>query len=490
LPLSAQIRNKYESVIGLEVHCQLQTESKIFASDPNLFGAQPNTNIGVITLAHPGVLPKLNKKAVEYAIKWGLACQCEINPWQIFDRKNYFYPDLPKGYQITQDKTPICLNGHYSIRYTNAQNKPAQKTITIHHIHLEEDAGKSIHADGQAFTSLDYNRAGTPLLEMVTEPCIDSAEQAAAFMYEMRRLVRYLAISDGNMDEGSLRCDVNISVRPIGSQTLGTKVEIKNMNSPRFIQKAIDYEIERQITAIETGQKIIQETRSFDPDSNTTTGMREKETQNDYRYFPEPDLPPFEVPASWVAQIKSQMPALPNNLFEKYTSSYKLSTYDATQLVETRETAAYFEELLKHTQNIKAAANWLMGPIKSYLNEQNTEIQNFVLPPQKIAEIIAMVDSSKISNTVATQKIFSKLIEQPNNTAESIAKTGNLLQESNTDTLLPLINDVLLAFPEKVKEYKNGKKGLLAMFMGEVMKRSKGTADPKQTTALLTEALK
>ncbi len=490
MALSEALKNKYRVVIGLEVHSQLQTESKIFAADPNQFGAEANTNIGVITLAHPGVLPKLNKRAVEYAIKLGLACNCSISERQYFDRKNYFYPDLPKGYQITQDKTPICVGGNYPIRYTDAAGQPAIKNIEIHHIHLEEDAGKSIHIEGESDTLLDYNRAGTPLLEMVTEPCIDSGEQAAAFMYEMRKLVRYLGIGDGNMEEGSLRCDVNISVMPQGTQKLGTKVEIKNMNSPRFIQKAIEYEVERQINLIEEGKKVVQETRSFDPDTNSTAGMREKETQNDYRYFPEPDLPPFEVPSSWVQQVQQLMPQLPNQLYDKYLTQYLLPAYDAELLIETKETAQYFENICKHTTNYKAAANWMMGAIKSYLNENDLLIENFVLKPEKIAEIIQLIDEGKISNTVANQKIFSKLVAQPQAKALDIALAENLIQQSNTDTLAALVNDVLLAFPGKVKEYKNGKKGLLAMFMGEVMKRSKGTADPKLTTQLLTEALK
>lgn len=487
--LDKAIKDKYKVVIGLEVHAQLQTQSKIFAPDPNQFGADANTNISVITLGHPGVLPKLNKKAVEFAVKMGLACHCPIAEWQHFDRKNYFYPDLPKGYQITQDKTPICGPGFYAIKFKNAEGEPIEKEVKIHHIHLEEDAGKSIHIEGETDTLLDYNRAGTPLIEMVTEPCISSGEEAAAFMTEIRKLVRYLDICDGNMEEGSLRCDVNVSVMLKTASEFGTKVEVKNMNSMRFIQKAIEFEIERQIIAVENGEKIIQETRSFDPATNSTSGMREKETMNDYRYFPEPDLPPFEVTQNWVETIKSAMPPLPNDLYKKYITDYKLTDYDASLLTDNKETANYFEEICKKSTNFKAASNWINGPIKSYLNENGLEIVNFKLAPEKIAETINLIDENKVSFSVASQKILPQLIKNNSKTALQIAKEQNLLQQSNSNSLQALIDEVLSANPDKVKEYKSGKKGLLAMFMGEVMKKSKGSADPKLTSQLLAETL-
>jgi aspartyl-tRNA(Asn)/glutamyl-tRNA(Gln) amidotransferase subunit B len=487
--VSKELKAKYRVVVGLEVHAQLQTESKIFASDPNQFGVDANTNISVITLAHPGVLPKLNKKAVEFAVKIGIACNCKIADWQYFDRKNYFYPDLPKGYQITQDKTPICGPGEYKIKFKNADGESVEKSVKIHHIHLEEDAGKSIHIDGETDTLLDYNRAGTPLVEMVTEPCIESGEEAAAFMTEIRKLVRYLGICDGNMEEGSLRCDVNVSVMLKDATEFGTKVEVKNMNSMRFIQKAIEYEVDRQILAVEAGEKIIQETRSFDPVSSTTSGMREKETMNDYRYFPEPDLPPFEVKQNWVDDIKANMPALPNDLYLKYVTDYKLTDYDASLLTESKEIAAYFEEICKNTTNFKAASNWLMGPIKSYLNESGLEISDFTIEANKIADLIKIIDEGKVSFSTASQKIFPELLKNESKNPLQIATEQNLIQESNSDSLQTLIDEVLAANPEKVKEYKLGKKGLLAMFMGEVMKKSKGTADPKLTSKLLQESL-
>jgi aspartyl-tRNA(Asn)/glutamyl-tRNA(Gln) amidotransferase subunit B len=487
--ISKEVRDSYKVVVGLEVHCQLITDSKIFAADPNKFGVDANTNIGVITLAHPGVLPKLNKKAVEYAIRLGLACGCEINPWQYFDRKNYFYPDLPKGYQTTQDKTPICLSGSYPIRYKNAEGQDVTSTIQIHHIHMEEDAGKSIHTESDTETMLDYNRAGTPLLEMVTEPCLSSGEEAAAFMFEMRKLVRYLGIGDGNMEEGSLRCDVNVSVMKTDATEFGTKVEIKNMNSMRFINKAIDHEIVRQISTIEAGGTIIQETRSFDPATNTTSGMREKETMNDYRYFPEPDLPPFEVPTAWVNEVKAQMPPLPNALYEKYTKELALSAYDAVNITDSLESALFFEELLQQKTNAKQAANWLMGPIKALLNEGEFTMENLPISASSLSQVIALVEQNKVSSSVAQQQLFPMLLKNPMANPEALATENNWIIQNDSNALEGIVDAVLASMPDKVTEYKKGKKGLLALFMGEVMKRSKGSADPKVCTKILQEKL-
>jgi aspartyl-tRNA(Asn)/glutamyl-tRNA(Gln) amidotransferase subunit B len=482
--MNQEIRDKYEVVIGLEVHAQLQTESKIFAADATAFGASPNTHISPITLGHPGTLPKLNKKAVEYAIKLGLAVGSEISDYQHFDRKNYFYPDLPKGYQITQDKTPICMGGGVKVKLSTGE-----KIVRFHHIHLEEDAGKSLHLEGSSDSLLDYNRAGTPLVEMVTEPEIKSAEEAAQFVTEVRKLVRYLQICDGNMEEGSLRCDVNVSVMLVGSKVFGTKVEIKNMNSIRFIQKAIEYEIVRQIEAVESNEKIIQETRNFDPATGRTSGMREKESMNDYRYFAEPDLPPLHISEEWLQSVKSQMPALPWELFEKFTQHYKLSEYDAGVLTDTREIAEYFESTVSFTNNYKAASNWIMGSVKSFLNENNLEISGFGISPERLAQLIQLVDDGKVSNSVASQQIFPEMLSDLTKTPLQIAENKNLIQQSNTDTLQTLIDEVLANNEAKVKEYKNGKKGLLAMFMGEVMKKSKGSADPKVTSVLLQKSL-
>ncbi|MGX7686309.1 Asp-tRNA(Asn)/Glu-tRNA(Gln) amidotransferase subunit GatB [Flectobacillus roseus] len=482
--MNQEIRNKYEVVIGLEVHAQLQTESKIFAADSASFGAAPNTHISPITLGHPGTLPKLNRKAVEYAIKMGFATGSKISEYQYFDRKNYFYPDLPKGYQITQDKTPICIGGGVKVKLSTGE-----KVVRFHHIHLEEDAGKSLHAEGSSDSLIDYNRAGTPLIEMVTEPEIKSSEEAAQFMTEVRKLVRYLHICDGNMEEGSLRCDVNISVMPVGSKVFGTKVEIKNMNSIRFIQKAIDYEVVRQIEAVEAGEKIIQETRNFDPATGRTSGMREKESMNDYRYFPEPDLVPLHISEELLNQVKAQMPALPWELFEKFTKTYGLPDYDAGVLTDSREVAEYFDATCQFTKNYKAASNWIMGTVKSYLNDNHLEIEQLTVTPEKLAQLINLVDEGKVSTSTASQQIFPVMITDTSASPLQIAEAKNLIQQSNTDTLQSLIDEVLAANPAKVKEYKNGKKGLLGMFMGDIMKKSKGSADPKVTTALLQKTL-
>ncbi|MFY7827869.1 MAG: Asp-tRNA(Asn)/Glu-tRNA(Gln) amidotransferase subunit GatB [Flectobacillus sp.] len=482
--MNQEIRNKYEVVIGLEVHAQLQTESKIFAADSASFGAAPNTHISPITLGHPGTLPKLNRKAVEYAIKMGFAAGSKISEYQYFDRKNYFYPDLPKGYQITQDKTPICIGGGVKVKLSTGE-----KVVRFHHIHLEEDAGKSLHAEGSSDSLIDYNRAGTPLIEMVTEPEIKSSEEAAQFMTEVRKLVRYLHICDGNMEEGSLRCDVNISVMPVGSKVFGTKVEIKNMNSIRFIQKAIDYEVVRQIEAVEAGEKIIQETRNFDPATGRTSGMREKESMNDYRYFPEPDLVPLHISEELLTQVKAQMPALPWELFEKFTKTYGLPDYDAGVLTDSREVAEYFDATCQFTKNYKAASNWIMGTVKSYLNDNHLEIEQLTVTPEKLAQLINLVDEGKVSTSTASQQIFPVMVTDTSASPLQIAEAKNLIQQSNTDTLQSLIDEVLAANPAKVKEYKNGKKGLLGMFMGDIMKKSKGSADPKVTTALLQKTL-
>ena len=482
--MKQEIRDKYEVVIGLEVHAQLQTESKIFAADATSFGGSPNTHISPITLGHPGTLPKLNRKAVEYAIKMGLACNSQITENQYFDRKNYFYPDLPKGYQITQDKTPICMGGGIDVKLSTGK-----KRVRFHHIHLEEDAGKSVHVEGSADSLIDYNRAGTPLIEMVTEPEIKSAEEAATFMTEVRKLVRYLGICDGNMEEGSLRCDVNVSVMLVGSETFGTKVEIKNMNSMKFIQKAIEYEIVRQIDAVENNVIIIQETRSFDPATGRTSGMREKETQNDYRYFPEPDLVPLTISEAWISSVKSQMPALPWELFEKFTKQYSLPEYDANILTETREVAEYFENTCQFTKNYKAVSNWIMGTVKSYLNDNNLEISQLAINPERLGALINLIDDGKVSISMAAQQIFPEMLANTEKTPLQIAEFKNLIQQSNTDALQTLIDEVLANNSAKVKEYKSGKKGLLGMFMGEIMKKSKGSADPKITTELLQKSL-
>jgi aspartyl-tRNA(Asn)/glutamyl-tRNA(Gln) amidotransferase subunit B len=479
----------YETVIGLEVHCQLLTESKLFAQDFNRFGAEPNTNIGPLTLALPGTLPKLNKKAVEYAVRMGLACGCSISRRTIFDRKNYFYPDLPKGYQISQDKKPICENGGVTISVKSHDGKTYEKLIRFHHIHLEEDAGKSVHDGSDTDTQLDYNRAGTPLVEMVSEPDLRSAEETGAFVTEVRRLVRYLHISDGNMEEGSLRCDVNVSLRKKGETKLGTKVEIKNMNSIRNMMRAISFETRRQISMLESGEAIQQETRMFDVESGQTYGMRVKETMNDYRYFPDPDLSPVVISEEWLEQITAAMPALPQALREKFTQVYGIPVYDALVLTDTREMAQYFEDVCAKTSAYKAASNWLMGSVKSYVNDHDGNIEAFPVSAQTLAELIELTETNVISNSVATQKIFPILLNEPTRSPKEIATTNNWIQNSNTNELETLVDQVIASMPDKVAAYRKGKKGLLGLFVGEIMKKSNGAADPKMVNQLLAEKL-
>jgi aspartyl-tRNA(Asn)/glutamyl-tRNA(Gln) amidotransferase subunit B len=479
------VYDKYEAVIGLECHIQLLTKTKMYSSDVAEYGGLPNTHVSVVTLGHPGTLPVVNERAIEFAVKLGIAVNADIREENQFARKNYFYADLPKGYQITQDKTPICNGGYISFKLKDGVERRANLT----RIHMEEDAGKSLHDIDPFETLIDLNRAGTPLLEIVTEPDFRSGEEAYAYLTEVRKLVRYLEICDGNMEEGSLRCDANISVMLKGAQEYGKKVEVKNMNSFRNVQRAIDFEIKRQVDLIEAGKSIAGETRSFDAVNDLTFALRSKESANDYRYFPEPDLLPVYVTQEYINKIRSVLPTLPAELFKTYTEKYKLSEYDALQIIESKEVALYFNELVKHTSNYKSAANWLLGPVKSYLNERALNFSDFNLQPQKIAEIIHLIDSGKVSNSVASQHIFPALVAHPDKTAEEIARELDLLQNSNSNELQGFVNEALAKFPEKIAEYKNGKAGLLGLFVGEVMKLSKGKADPKLLNQLVKETL-
>jgi aspartyl-tRNA(Asn)/glutamyl-tRNA(Gln) amidotransferase subunit B len=479
------IRNKYEAVIGLEVHAQMLTKSKAYSSDINEYGAHPNTNVSVITLGHPGTLPKMNKKTIEYAIKLGLACGCDIAPEQYFARKNYFYPDLPKGYQITQDKTPICTGGSIHIQLEDGSDK----YIGLTRIHMEEDAGKSIHDVDVFDTLVDLNRAGVPLLEIVSEPDLRSSQEAYSYLTEVRKLVRYLDICDGNMEEGSLRCDANISVRLVGAPEFGTKVEVKNMNSIRNVQRAIEFEISRQIKALENGEELTQETRSYDALKNLTISMRSKEAANDYRYFPEPDLQPLVMDNAQIAAIKAEMPALPRELFLKYTKELGLSEYDAYNLTDNKGIALYYEGIVAHTKNYKLAANWMMGDIKSYLNEFGVEIDEFPLKPEQIASLIALIEEGKISTSVASQKIFPAFVTNPSTSPLALAEEMNLIQDSNEDAILEFINEVIKQHPSEVERYRKGEKQLVGFFMGQLMKVSKGKADPKAANELMRKTL-
>ncbi|WP_417266320.1 Asp-tRNA(Asn)/Glu-tRNA(Gln) amidotransferase subunit GatB [Brumimicrobium sp.] len=483
--VSEEVKATYEAVIGLEVHAQMLTKTKAYSSDANEYGARPNTNVSAITLGHPGTLPKMNKKTIEYAIKLGLALNCEIAENQYFDRKNYYYPDLPKGYQITQDKTPICANGKIDLQMEDGTTK----YVGITRIHMEEDTGKSIHDVDVYDTLVDLNRAGTPLLEIVTEPDMRSGDEAYVYLTEIRQLVRYLEICDGNMEEGNLRCDANISVRKKGAKTYGRRVEVKNMNSMRNVQRAINFEIDRHIELLEKGEVIDQETRSFDAVNMRTISMRTKEDANDYRFFPEPDLQPLHVSKEQVAAIKAEMPVLPKALYKKYTEELKLSDYDATNIISTKPFAEYFEAIIKHTKNYKSASNWMNGEIRSYLNQQGKTIEEFPIEAKKIAELIELIDGGFVSNTVAGQKIFPALLETPNGSAKKIAEDLNLIQDSDEDSISAVIKEVIKQHPVEAERYKNGEKQLVGFFMGQVMKASGGKADPKSANKLMRQLL-
>jgi aspartyl-tRNA(Asn)/glutamyl-tRNA(Gln) amidotransferase subunit B len=479
---------KYELVIGLEVHCQLLTGTKIFAADANAFGAAPNTQISVISLAHPGALPRLNRRAVELAVRLGLACGCSITRRNVFARKNYFYPDLPKGYQLSQDKGPICVGGGIRVNARDLAGNLIDRVIPIHHIHLEEDAGKSIHDAAPDATCLDYNRAGTPLVELVTDPDLRSADEAGQFLTEIRRLVRYLGICDGNMEEGSLRCDVNVSVRLTGETKLGTKVEVKNLNSIRSVQRAVEAEYRRQVDLLESGGRIVQETRQFDAITGRSAGMREKETMNDYRYFPDPDLVPVVISDEWLAQVAEGMAELPRVRHARFLSQYGLPDYDATLLTDSRELADFYEAVCQHTPNHKAASNWIMGPVKANVTDKNQTAGQWPVSARQLGALIGLIDDGTVSQTAA-QTLFGLLMAAPDAEPLALAEVNGLIQNRNTDTLRALIEGVLARWPDKVKQYQAGKKNLMGLFVGDVMKESKGAADPKLVNQLLGEML-
>jgi aspartyl-tRNA(Asn)/glutamyl-tRNA(Gln) amidotransferase subunit B len=476
---------EYEIVIGLEVHAQLQTNSKLFCGDAAVFGAEPNTNISAISLAYPGTLPKTNGKAIELAVKMGLACGSEIVKENYFARKNYFYPDLPKGYQVSQHTTPICKGGTISITINGVEKK-----LSLNRIHLEEDAGKSLHDVDAEWTSIDLNRAGIALIEIVTEPDLRSADEAQAFIIELRRLVRYLDVCDGNMEEGSLRCDANISVRKKGAEKLGTKVEVKNLNSTRHVKKAIEYEAERMINMLERGEEISQQTRSFEPSTNETFSIRDKEDAEDYRYFADPDLSPFILSDEFIADVARSIPELQSQKISRYKADYHLSDYDAGILTEEKSFAVYFERVVAHTTNHKAAANWMIGPVRSWLNAENSEIDSFPARPEKIAELISIIDEGRLNFSIASAKLFPLMVKRPDDNIQTIIEENDWIQSADENEIRELIDEVLNKFPDKVKEYKKGKKGLIGLFVGEVIKLSGGKADPKITTGLLTQKLK
>jgi aspartyl-tRNA(Asn)/glutamyl-tRNA(Gln) amidotransferase subunit B len=480
--MDQELRDKYEVVIGLEVHAQLKTKSKIFAPDKNEFGQEPNSLTSPITLGMPGVLPVLNKEVVNMGILTGLALNCEIPARCKFDRKQYFYPDLPKGYQISQYDEPICVNGYLDIK---------GKRIGITRAHLEEDAGKLVHAGadglaGSSYSLVDLNRAGTPLLEIVSEPDMRSSEEARNYMEELRNIVRYIGVCDGNLEEGSMRCDANISIMPKGSKEFGTRAEIKNVNSFSALQRAIEYEIDRQIDIVEEGGQVVQETRLWDDNSRETRSMRGKEDAHDYRYFPEPDLMPLEISREWVQRIKDTMPELPAQKRERY-QGLGLSEYDASVIVEQMGLALFFDKVLELGTTPKVAVNFIMGEITAYLKENHIEITDTKLTPENLAELISLIEIGTISNNIGKQIIIEMM--KDGTKASAIVEKKGLSQITDESAIKELVQKVVDAHPNEVEAYRNGKNNLLGFFVGQVMKETKGRANPKTVNQLLNELL-
>ena len=476
------LRDKYEVVIGLEVHAQLKTKSKIFAPDSTEFGNEQNSQISPITLGMPGVLPVLNKECVNMGIKLGLALNCDIPEKCKFDRKQYFYPDLPKGYQISQYDEPICLNGHLDIN---------GKRIGITRAHLEEDAGKLVHVGsagiaGSTYSLVDLNRAGTPLLEIVSEPDMRSSEEAKNYMEELRNIVRYIGVCDGNLEEGSMRCDANISIMPKGSKEFGTRAEIKNVNSFRALQRAIEYEIDRQIELVEDGEEVIQETRLWDDNAGETRSMRGKEDAHDYRYFPEPDLMPLSISREWVEEVRKTLPELPSQKRQRYMD-LGLSEYDASVIVEQMQSALFFDKVLELGGNAKIAVNFMMGEIAAYLKENHIEITDTKLTPENLVELIGLIEKGTISNNIGKQILIDML--QTGEKASAIVEKKGLSQITDVDAIRKMVEEVVANNPNQVEQYKSGKTNILGFFVGQIMKATKGRANPKTVNEILLELL-
>jgi len=476
--------SKYEVVIGLEVHAQLLTESKLFSGDATSFGAAPNTQVSPITLGHPGTLPMMNEKAISHAIKMGLVCHSEIERTNYFARKNYFYPDLPKGYQVSQHTTPICKGGYVTIKV-----KGEIRNIQLTRIHLEEDAGKSIHDVDPLYSCIDYNRAGVALVEIVSEPDMRSGEEAFAFLTELRKLVRWIGVCDGNMEEGSMRCDANISLRKRGETKLGTKVEVKNLNSIRNVKKAIEIETERLTGLLDRGEIVLQETRSFNADDDSTFSIRTKEDADDYRYFPDPDLTPFIITDADLEKYKKEIPQLPEEWVNSLLNDYQLPEYDARILVEDPDLLKYFISITDVCKQYKAVSNFLIGPVKSYCNENGVEIGEIKISPQQWKILVESIDEGKLNFSTVSSRLLPLLIKNPEQDPMALALKMNLIQVSDSGELATWVDEVLNKMPEKVVEFRKGKKGLIGLFVGEVKKISSGKADPKLTTEILLQKL-
>ena len=487
------VKPTYEAIIGLETHCQLNTKSKIFCDCSTEFDSPPNTNVCPVCLGYPGVLPVLNEEVLASAVKLGLALNAEIAPYSKFDRKQYFYPDLPKNYQISQFDLPIVEHGSLEIELVDKKTKDVtRKTIGITRLHMEEDAGKLVHAGsdrlaGSTHSLVDFNRTGVPLLEIVSEPDIRTGQEAAEYAQELRRMVRYLGISDGNMQEGSMRCDVNISVRPVGQKEFGTKVEIKNMNSFSAIQKAIEYEIERQIEAVENGYPIYQETRLWDESNQSTISMRKKEVSSDYRYFPEPDLPPLEVSEERSNAWKEELPELPAQKRKRYEEALGLSAYDARVLSDDREVAQYYETAVNSGADAKLVANWVTQDIAAYLNNNKLSITEIALKSDSLGELVQLIEKGTISGKIA-KEILPELLEK-GGSPKAIVESKGMTQISDPGEIEKVISALMEANPSEVEKYRGGKKKLKGFFVGQVMKQTGGRADPKLTNQLVEKLL-
>ncbi len=481
-PMSA---SDYEMVVGLEVHAQLTTKTKLFCSDSTLFGESPNTQVSPVSLAHPGTLPVMNKRAIELAIRLGMALHCDVVRHNYFARKNYFYPDLPKGYQVSQHTAPICQGGYLEVTAEGKESK-----IRLNRIHMEEDAGKSVHDASEEYTGIDLNRAGIPLLEIVTEPDIRSSAEAHAYVTELRSILRYLNVCDGNMEQGRLRCDVNISVRKWGDEQLGTKVEIKNLNSIRFIRKAIEVERERLIQILESGGAVLQQTRGYDEATNTTYAIRTKEDADDYRYFADPDLPPFFITDELIEAVRNAMPPSRKERVEALITQFQLSEYDAAALAADTGFEALFRQVAQHTGNTKAAANWVLNPIRNKLVESDLAAEDLTIAPQAIALLIDYIDGKKTTHGMAVQKVLPALFENGSLDVAQYLEANNLLITDSAGEVDGWIQAVLDKYPQKVTEFKRGKRGLIGFFVGEAMRLARGKADAQLITERLTEKLK
>ncbi len=473
---------QYEAVIGLEIHAQLLTESKIFCGCSTKFGAEPNTHTCPVCIGMPGVLPVMNGKAIEYVVRTGLATNCQISPHSRFARKNYFYPDLPKGYQISQYELPLCEHGRVDVFVDGVH-----KEIGLTRIHLEEDAGKNIHEGGGAESCVDLNRAGVPLMEIVSEPDMRSPKEAMEFVKKIWSIVRYIGVCDGNMDQGSLRCDANVSVRPVGQEEFGTRAEIKNMNSFRFIEKAIEYEIKRQIKVVKEGEQVIQETRLWDSSRGVTESMRSKEEAHDYRYFPDPDLMPIEFEQSWVDNIRNDIPELPDVRRDRFVKEYNLSDQDADVLTAERSTAEWFEQAVTLGGDPKALSNWIQGEMSRLLNEENRQIEDSPVTPKSLVDMLQLIDKGTISVKIA-KTVFEEMFRTGKDSAVIVEEKG-LVQISDTAGIEAMVDDILSKNPDAVEKFKSGDPKLMGFFVGQVMKETKGKANPKIVNELLRKKL-